>query len=73
VETDPQESAATPSPTDAPLDLSEEVDRLAKLPSSANELDELLAETPEELKRILKEEFRAEFLGPVVVDPSQLD
>jgi len=49
------------------------VERVSELPSSANELDELLAGTPDEVKRILKEEFRAEFLGPVVVNPSKLD
>ncbi len=57
----------------SPFDLAKEVDRVAGLPSSTNELDDLLSRTPEELKRVLKEEFRAEFLGPVVVNPDQLD
>jgi len=54
-------------------DLTEEVERLSELPTAVNELDKLLSETPEELKRLLKEEFRAEFLGPVIVDPNKLD
>lgn len=74
----PVEPSATPPPVaessgDPTVDLVEEVRRIEELPSSANDLERLLEQTPEELRRLLKEEFNAEFLGPVVVNRDELD
>lgn len=74
----PVEPAATPPPVaessdDPTVDLVEEVRRIEESPSSANDLERLLEQTPEELRRLLKEEFNAEFLGPVVVNRDELD
>ncbi len=55
------------------IDLEKEIERVSDLPSAGNELEALLARTPPDLRKILEEEFRAEFLGPVVVDPKKLD
>ena len=71
-------NATTPESDDPPIigdhiDLAAEVERVSNLPTTRNELDTLLEQTPPELLRFLEEEFSAEFLGPVVVDPKLLD
>ncbi|MGE9289888.1 MAG: hypothetical protein ACQKBT_02785 [Puniceicoccales bacterium] len=72
----------SPPPTSDPLsryqngehiDLEAAVAEASDLPVSANELEELLASTPPELRKVLEDEFSAEFFGPVNVDPDKLD
>ncbi len=55
------------------IDLEHAVARIGELPSTTNELEALLEKTHPEIRRLLEEEFGAEFLGPVVVNPKDLD
>ncbi|MBC2600598.1 hypothetical protein [Puniceicoccus vermicola] len=55
------------------IDLEAAVAEASDLPVSVNELEALIAKTPPELRKFLEDEFSAEFLGPIVVDPKKLD
>ncbi|MFP4358086.1 MAG: hypothetical protein ACLFSZ_06585 [Puniceicoccaceae bacterium] len=58
---------------DGAIDLEHAVARIGELPSTTSELETLIGKTHPEIRRLLEEEFGAEFLGPVVVNPKDLD
>lgn len=55
------------------IDLEAAIAEATDCPVAVNQLEALLAKTPPELRKILEDEFSAEFLGPIKIDPSKLN